>query len=75
MFFVSSFLFFQVEFLNIGIPLLRYKPSFRPPFFKGGGVNFKYLPRRGESEKIEKGGGSMVQGQVFLKGRAGIFPI
>ena len=37
---------------------------------------FDYLPRRGESEKIKKGGGSMVQRQVFLKGGAiGTFPI
>ena len=37
-------------------------------FFKVGEVNFvDYLPRRGESEKLEKGGGSMVQGQVLLK--------
>ena len=45
-----------------------------PLFFKGGGggggvdVNFKYLPGRGEYEKLKKGGGSMVLGQVFLKG-------
>ena len=33
-----------------------------------GEVNFvDYLPRRGESEKLEKEGGSMVQGQVSLK--------
>ena len=37
---------------------------------------FDYLPRRGESEKLKKGGGSMVQRQVFLKGGAiGTFPI
>ena len=36
--------------------------------FKVGEINFvDYLPRRGESEKLEKGGGSMVQGQVLLK--------
>ena len=48
-----------------------------PPFFKGGGVNFNYLPRRGDSEKLKKGCGSMVQGEVFLKGggEAGTFPI
>ena len=48
-----------------------------PPFFlrwKGGGVNFDYFPWRGESEKL-KGGGIIVQGKVFLKGRAGTFPI
>ena len=32
-----------------------------------GGVNFDYLPQRGGSEKLKKGGGSIVQGQVFLK--------
>ena len=44
--------------------------------FKGGGgggrgeVNFKCLTKRGGggvSEKFKNGGGSMVQGQVFLK--------
>ena len=46
--------------------------SLEPPLFlKGGGVNFDYLPQRGEIWKIKKGGGSMVQGQVFLKGREG----
>ena len=43
------------------------------PFITWGKVNFDYLPRRmggeGEFEKLKKGGGSMVQGQVFLKGR------
>ena len=34
-----------------------------------------YLPLRGESEKLEKANGSMLQGQVFLKGVAGTFPI
>ena len=29
----------------------------------------------GESEKLEKAGGRMVQGQVFLNGAAGTFPI
>ena len=38
-------------------------------FLKWGEVNFDYLPRRGrESENFKKGVGSMVQGQVFLKG-------
>ena len=41
--------------------------------FKGAEVNFNYLPWRtggggGRSEKLTKGGGSMVQGQKFLKG-------
>ena len=47
--------------------------SDHPPFFlKGRGVNSNYLPRRGgESEKLKKGGGSLVQGQVFLKGGGG----
>ena len=40
------------------------------PFITWGKVNFDYLPRRREgSEKLKKGGGSMVQGQVFLKGK------
>ena len=41
--------------------------TFPPSFLKGGEVNFDYLPWRGESEKLKKAGGSMVQGQVFLK--------
>ena len=40
-----------------------------------GGANFDYLPQRGGSAKSKKGGGSMVQGQVFLKGGGGFFPI
>ena len=41
---------------------------FGPPIhFKGGGrVNFDYLPQGGP-ENLKKGGGSMVQGQAFLK--------
>ena len=47
-----------------------------PPFLKGREVNFKYLPQRGGFQKLKKGGGSMVQGQVFLKGGgAGTFPV
>ena len=47
------------------------------PLFKGegGGVNFDYLPWRGGIWKIKKGGGDMVQGQVFLKGGTVTFPI
>ena len=43
----------------------------------GGEVNFNYLPQRGESEKLKKGGGSMLQGYVFLRGGwgAATFPI
>ena len=36
------------------------------PFLKGGGI-LNTSPRGGESEKLKKGGASMVQGQVFLK--------
>ena len=42
------------------------------PFLKRVEVNFDYLPQSGESEKLEKGGGSMVQGQVLLKGGGGV---
>ena len=35
-----------------------------PLFLKRGKVDFDYLPRREEYEKLEKGGGSMVKGQV-----------
>ena len=43
--------------------------SLDSPSFKGK-VNFNYLPRMGKSSKLKKKGrgGSMVQGQVFLKG-------
>ena len=48
-------------------------------FQRGEEVNFDYLPRRGaESEKLKRGGGSMVHRQVVSKkgGRgAGPFPI
>ena len=46
-----------------------------PPLFKEGGVNFSYLPQHGGLWKIKKAGGSMVQGQVFLKGEGRLFPI
>ena len=55
-----------------GLTLHNGWHSLEPPFLKGGGVNFDYLPQReGESEKLKKGGGSMVQGQVVLKGGRG----
>ena len=38
-----------------------------PLVLKRGEVNFDYLPQREESEKLEKGDGSMVLGQVVLK--------
>ena len=42
-----------------------------------GGIDFDYLTRRGAGtlRKLKKGGGNMVQGQFFLKGGAGFFPI
>ena len=52
------------------------KHSLPPPILKGpggGGVIFDYLPWRGNSEKLKKGGGSMVQGQVLLKGVLSLF--
>ena len=39
----------------------------KSPGGKGGGGK--------ESEKLNKRGGSMVQGQTFLKGEPGTFPI
>ena len=50
-----------------------------PPFYMrggggGGGENFDY-PGGGRSEKLKKGSGSMVQGQVFLKGGSDTFLI
>ena len=38
-------------------------------FLKRGGVNFDYLPQRGESEKFKEGCGNMLEGQVLLKRR------
>ena len=49
-------------------------PSPLPPCFKrGGGVNFGYLSRRGDCEKFKEVGGSLVQGQVFLKRGLALF--
>ena len=50
-------------------PIYFHIVQILPPFFKGGrGVHFNYLPQSGDgSEKSKKGGGSLVQGQVFLK--------
>ena len=46
-------------------------------FLKGLGVNFDYLPGKGEPEKLKKGEEVWCMGQVFLKrGRGtGTFPI
>ena len=45
-----------------GLDIVRIPP---PPFEKGGGeVNFNYIPRRGESEKLKKGV------KVWCRGRA-----
>ena len=54
-------------------PPKPYPPPPHPCLFLKGGVNFDYLPffGRGESEKLKKAGGSMNQGQVFLKGEGG----
>ena len=43
--------------------------------FKGGGVNFNHLPRRGGTLKIEKRGWKYGAGAGLLKRGAGIFPI
>ena len=61
-------------YIYIYIYIIVRTPS--PFLFKGGGgVNVNYLPwRGGNSEKLKKEGGSMVEEQVFLKGGiAGIF--
>ena len=45
-----------------------------PPLVKGGQLILITSPGRGgNSEKLKKGGGSMVQGQFFLKGRGWYF--
>ena len=46
-----------------------WKQSQFRSFLQGGELNFSYFHRReGESGKLKKEGGSMVLGQVFLKG-------
>ena len=52
---------------SVRIVVLIIHSSDPPIFLKGREVNFNYLPRKGEYEKIQKGGGSMGQGQIFLK--------
>ena len=58
---------------DIPLPFLKW----RVRWAGGGGkrVNFNYLRRReeGESEKLRKVGGSMVQGLVILKGGGTLF--
>ena len=56
--------------MNLPLDSLVCFHSLDPLLFKGGEVNFDYLTRRGGGGilKIKKVGGSMVQGQVFLKG-------
>ena len=46
-----------------------------PPLFIGGSESWLPPPGGDESEKLKKVGGSMVQGQVFLKGGVGTFSI
>ena len=59
-------LWFCLQCLNPPVVLIIHSSD--PPFFlKGREVNFDYLPRKGEYERIQKGGGSMGQGQIFLK--------
>ena len=50
--------------------LLKARYYLASPFLRGG-VNFNNFLRRGEIWKIKKGGGTMVQGEVFLKGGGG----
>ena len=57
---------------NASIHILETPPPFFFFFFfffkREGGVNFDYLPGEGgKSEKLKKGFGSMVQGQVLKK--------
>ena len=52
----------------IGAQNVMVEHSSPPSFLKvgSGEVNFDYLPWRGGSEKLKKGG-SIIQGQIFLK--------
>ena len=69
---VLSRTFFWVFFLSqspFSLSATIYVHSLDTLLFKGGGANFNYLPwRQGDPEKFLKWGGSMVLGQVFLKG-------
>ena len=55
----NIFMFFH-DCIFIYIYIYIYVVRSPPPssFLKGGAVNFKYLPWRGESEKLKKKGGS-----------------
>ena len=63
----SHFSNFQVRWW----PFLWSQHSLDPPFLKGGSKFWLPPPEGQESEKLKKGGGSMVQGQVLLKGGGG----
>ena len=43
-------------------------PLFTPSILKRE-VNFYYLTQKGDSEKLKKGAGSMMQGQILFKGK------
>ena len=56
-----------------GIHIARNPPPpSPPPFYRGGKGILITFPGWDESEKLKKVGGSMVQGQVFLKGGGGL---
>ena len=85
--FQSSYFNYQIHFLdfcllNYFCHLIAKQWHFIvwiPPLppFKGGRVNFNYLLRigggGGESEKLKKEGGSMVQGRCSKKGSRGVW--
>ena len=57
----------EIKNQNLANLLVKFNPP-SPFFLKRGEVNIvDYLNKKGESEKLEKGEGSMVQGQVLLK--------
>ena len=64
--FVYQILSKHTTYTKLAFTLHSLDPPLPPPFFLKGGI-----------WKIKKGGGSMVQGQVFLKGGGGAdtFPI
>ena len=74
---MSSFFFLELQLITILLIICDSIVWTPPPYIfkRGQEVNFNYLLQRGESEKLKKKGGSMVQGQVFLKRGAGTFPI
>ena len=68
MFFIYIFNIFSYKDGDIGEFSNLHSLFGTPPFFLKEGLILITSPGGGESEKFFKGGGRMVQGQIFLKG-------